>query len=260
MKWDRSVQKWMYKSKRYLHKNAPTILTFVGAAGVVATAVTAVRVTPKVVKLLEAQGAEKEYELTTMEKIQIAGPHYIPSVLIGIGSIVCIIGANSLNKRQQASLVSAYTLLDASYKKHKKKVEELYGEDANTKIRAEIAKDAYDDVELEIEGDEQLFYDHFSDRYFTAKMEDVIRAEYQLNRQLHTNTGVYLNEWYELLNNKAVEPSAKYNELGWSNGILESNYWANWIEFDHEFVVMDDGMECTIITMRYEPVIDFAYY
>lgn len=260
MKWDQTVQKLAYKSKGYLQRNAPTILTCVGAVGVIATAVTAVRATPKALSLLEAQEAEKEAELTTVEKLQIAGPHYIPAALIGIGSIACIFGANTLNKRQQATIVSAYTLLDTSFKEYKRKVEELYGEDANANVRSGIAKDKYKDVDVEFEDDEKLFYDYFSERYFTAKPEDVIGAQYKLNRQLYTNGGAYLNEWYEFLNNKAVEPIPAGQELGWSTGILESHYWANWIEFEHDEVVMEDGIECTIISFRYEPVIDFAYY
>lgn len=257
MKWEETVQKLSYKSKVFFKKNGSTILTCVGAVGVVTTTVTAVRTTPKAIRLLEACEAEKGSELTTLEKVQIAGPHYIPSILIGMGSIACIFGANVLNKHQQAAMASAYTLLDASFKEHKKKIEELYGESANIRVREEIAKDKYEEEDIEIEDDKLLFYDNFSERYFNAKMEDVIAAEYNLNRQLYTAGGAYLNEFYEYLD----IPKVSYGqELGWSTGILESHYWANWIEFDHEKVVMDDGLECYIITMRYEPVIDFAYY
>ena len=88
-------------------------------------------------------------------------------------------------------------------------------------------------------------------------MEDVLKAEYNTNRQLAVNTGVYLNEFYEFLD---LAPITAGKELGWSTGILESHYWASWIEFDHEKFETDDGLEGCIISMRYEPVIDFAYY
>lgn len=260
MKWDQIVQKLVYKSKGYLHKNAPTILTCVGAVGVIATGVTAAKATPKVMKTLEACEAEKESSLTTIEKIQIAAPHYIPSILIGAGSIACIFGANTLNKHQQATLISAYTLLDTSFKEHKKKVEELYGEDANSQVRSEIVKDRYNEVEIETEDNKLLFYDNFSRRYFNATTEDILNAKYELNRRLRVNTGACLNEWYELLGNDDLPPKPEFNELGWSEGILESHYWALWIEFDEDEVVMDDGLECRIISFRYDPVIDFAYY
>ena len=259
MRWDMVVQKLCYKSKGYLQKNAPTILTIAGAAGLVATTVTAVKATPKLVKILEASEAEKGSELTKLDIVEIAWPHYIPAALLGTASIACIFGANVLNKRQQASLLGAYTLLDTSYKAHKAKVEELYGESANIRVREEIAKDKYEeeDIDFDYGDDKILFYDNFSQRYFESTMADVIKAEYELNRRLAVNTGAYLNEFYEFLDIPQI-PAGQ--ELGWSTGILESHYWANWIEFDHEKVVMDDGLECYIISMRYEPVIDFAYY
>ena len=88
-------------------------------------------------------------------------------------------------------------------------------------------------------------------------MATVLKAEYDLNKQLATNGGAYLNEFYESLD---IEPIIAGNELGWSSGILQSHYWASWIDFDHTDVEMEDGLECCIISMRYNPVIDFAYY
>lgn len=258
MKWDQAAQKLSYKSKVFFKKNGATILTCAGAVGLVATTITAVKATPKVAKILEACEDEKGCELTITEKVQIAGPHYIPAAFLGIGSIACMFGANALNKRQQASITSAYALLDSSFKEYKKKVLDLYGENADIRVRKEIAKGNYDKETIIIEGDAtQLFYDDFSGRYFESTLADVIKAEADINKQLYTNGGAYLNEWYDFV---GLEDTIEGNELGWSTGTLETQHWANWIEFDHTTVVMDDGLECVIIVMRYDPVIDFAYY
>ena len=242
--------------KRVLKRNSSTILTCIGAAGVIFTAVTAVKATPKATRLLDKVKEEKGEDLTTLEKIKVAGPHYIPSILIGAGTITCIFGANVLNKRNQASLMSAYALIDNSYKEYKKKAEELYGEEAHKEVISSIAKDKYTD-DIRMDENKMLFYDEFSHRYFESTLEDVIKAEYNTNRQLQCNGRVYLNEYYEFL---GLEPSQVGTELGWSSGILKSYYCAEWIEFDHWKVILEDGLECCIITLRYEPVIDFAYY
>lgn len=243
--------------KAFIKRNGSTILTVTGAVGVVATTVTAVKATPKALLLLEKAEEEKGEKLTKLEKVKVAGPGYIPTILIGTGTLACMFGANILNKKQQAALVSAYSLLDSSYKEYKNKVRELYGEEGDGNIRAEIAKDHYKDEEITVDDEKQLFYDYFSERYFESTMEDVLRAEYNLNKQIAINTGAYLNEFYEFLD---IEPIPGGYELGWSNGILEAMYWTNWVDFDHKKVEMEDGMECHIITMRQEPVIDFAYY
>lgn len=252
--------KLLRSSKLFLKRNASTILTCVGGIGIVATAVVAVKATPKALRLIEEAKEEKGEELTKLEVANVAGPVYIPAVLIGAATIAAIFGANVLNKRQQAVLMSAYALVDSSYKDYKKKVEELYGEDADRAVRNSIAEDKYaeEDDEIKIDDDgKRLFFDVLSNRYFRSTMEDVLRAEYNLNRQLMVAGGAYLNEFYNFLDIPEITAG---KELGWSPGILESHYGASWIEFDHEEVTMDDGLECCVISMRYEPVIDFAHY
>lgn len=240
----------------FLKRNGSIILSVLGGAGVVATAVTAAKATPKAIKLIEVYEEQKGENLTTLEKVKVAGPNYIPAILIGVGTIACIFGANVLNKRTQASLMSAYALIDNSYKEYKKKATELYGDEMHKEVISSITKDKYTD-DIHVSDDKQLFYDEFSHRYFESTLEDVIKAEYNTNRQLQRNGEVYLNEYYEFL---GLEPTPVGTELGWSSGILESHYCAEWIEFDHWKVILEDGLECCIITLRYEPVIDFEYY
>ena len=242
--------------KRVLKRNSSTILACIGAVGVIFTSVTAVKATSKATRLLDKVKEEKGEDLTTLEKIKVAGPHYIPSILIGAGTIACIFGVNILNKRNQASLISAYALIDNSYKEYKKKVAEIYGDEAYKEVISSIAKDKYTD-DIRVNDNKMLCYDEFSHRYFESTLEDVIKAEYNTNRQLQCNGGVYVNEYYEFL---GLDSSPVGTELGWSSGILESHYRAEWIEFDHEKVILEDGLECCIITLRYEPVIDFTYY
>lgn len=109
------MNKLVYRSKRLLGKNTPTILTVVGGEGVIATTVTAAKATPKAIDILEKARNEKGEELTKLEVVKLAGPVYIPSVIIGVSTIACIAGANILNKRQQAALMSVYALADKSH-------------------------------------------------------------------------------------------------------------------------------------------------
>ena len=61
------------KSQTFLTRNSATILTCVGAAGVIATTVTAVKATPKALLLLEKAKEEKGEELTKLEVVKVAG-------------------------------------------------------------------------------------------------------------------------------------------------------------------------------------------
>lgn len=254
------MSKLISRSKLFLSRNTPTILTCVGAIGVVATAVLSAKATPKALVLVEQAKEEKGEDLTKLETVIAAVPVYIPTIMTGVTTLACIFGANILNKRQQAALMSAYALLDNSYKEYKNKVEELYGEDANKEIRAELAKDHYDGS-VKASDDSLLFYDLYSERYFESTMAIVQQAEYRINRHLQMRDYVYLNEFYEEL---GLEPIDSGYKLGWSSGGCFERYWQNWIDFTHETTIIEDGtengMECHIIIMQQEPYMNFEDY
>lgn len=131
------------KIGRSLKKASPTILTCIGAAGVVATAVLAVKATPKADSLIKADSRRNHdgdpYAATKLEAVKSCWKCYIPAAATGVATIICIFGANTLNKKQQASLASAYALVNRSYSDYKHKLKELYGEDAHKKIMESIA-------------------------------------------------------------------------------------------------------------------------
>jgi hypothetical protein len=251
------------QSKLFIKRNSSTILTCLGGVGVIATAVMAVKATPKALSLIEEAKEEKGEELSKWETVKVAGPVYVPAILTGAGTLACIFGSNVISKHQQASLMSAYALLDKSYKEYREKVDEIYGEDAGGQVRAEIAKDAYTgDGTLE-DDDKELFYDFYSGRYFESTKEAIWSVQYKMNRRLHVNGGVGLNEYYEFL---GLEQLPEYDEIGWTCGQLDEMYWHQWIEIDKEEVTIDDdsgddtGLECTILHFPMEPVMGFLDY
>lgn len=256
----RKMNRLLSRSKIFLSRNTPTILTCIGGVGVIATAVLAVKATPKALVLLEEAKEEKGEDLTKLEAVTVAGPIYIPAIMTGVTTLACIFGANILNKRQQAALMSAYAFLDNSYKEYKNKVEELLGEETSKEIRSEIAKDHYNS-DVKHSGEAMLFYDMYSERYFESTMAIVQQAEYRVNRHLTMRDYVYLNEFYDEL---GLEPLESGYKLGWSVGGCMERYWQNWIDFTHETTIIDDGsedgIECHIIVMQHEPYMGFEDY
>ena len=249
--------------KDFLRRNSSTILTCVGAVGVVTTSVMAVKATPKALTLLEKAKQEKGEELTKFEVVKVAGPSYIPAIISGAATIACIFGSNVISKHQQAALMSAYALLDNSYKEYRNKVDELYGEEAGHKVREEIVKEKYTGDVITSNNNEELFYDFYSGRFFNSTKEHVLWAEYETNRALFVNYAVGLNEFYDLV---GLDPLPEYENIGWSCGRMEETYWHPWIEFDHEDTTVDDadeghaGLECTIINLPLSPFMDYLEY
>lgn len=231
-------------SKLFLRRNSPTILTFLGAAGVVATSIAAVKATPKAMALLEKTKEEKGEELTKLEMIKVAGPAYIPAVAIGASTIACIFGANALNKKTQASIMSAYALLDTSYKQYKSKVKELYGENSDRNVKKEIVKDKFKDNNIHINNEKILFFDFYSLRYFESTERLVLKAENRVNELLKLYGRASLNDFYESL---GMPTAYTGYELWWNVQKCPS------VEFTHDTTTMDDGLECCVISMSVEP-------
>lgn len=231
-------------SKLFLRRNSPTILTFLGAAGVVATSIAAAKATPKAMALLEKTKEEKGEELTKLEMVKVAGPAYIPAVAIGASTIACIFGANALNKKTQASIMSAYALLDTSYKQYKSKVKELYGENSDRNVKKEIAKDKFKDNDIHINNEKILFFDFYSLRYFESTERLVLKAENRVNELLKLYGRASLNDFYESL---GMPTAYTGYELWWNVQKCPS------VEFTHDITTMDDGLECCVISMSVEP-------
>jgi hypothetical protein len=252
------------QSTVFLRRNASTILTVVGGIGVVATAVMTAKETPKALALIEDAKEEKGEELTTWETVKVATPAYIPAIAIGASTLICVFGANLLNKRSQASLTSAYALIDNAYKEYKGKLKELYGEEAHNKIIDAIAVEkaeemrvcnynltSYCDLSLaDGTSEPRLFYDEYSNRFFETTVEQVMNAEYHLNRNFVLRGFAYLNELYEFL---GLEPTEYGSTVGWSiddDGIF-------WIDFNHRKALLDnDTLEAIIIETPWGPSVE----
>ena len=112
-----------------ISKHSPEILTGIGIAGMVTTTVMAVRATPKALILIEERKEEIDVDkLTPIELIKATWTCYIPAAITGGLSIICLIGASSVNTRRNAALATAYTLSESALKEYQGKVIETIGE------------------------------------------------------------------------------------------------------------------------------------
>lgn len=244
------------KLKPLFKKKAPAILTMVSIGGVIGTAVMVACDTPKAMRIREQLRTETQKSLkrepTKAEYAVVTMRAYAPSIILGGITIGCILGVSVLNRKQQATLMSAYVLLDQSYKEYKKKLEEMYGSEVARNVDQEIAKDHYNygvEVSESTGYDTLLFYEEHQG-YFERTMLEVREAEYQLNRKFQKEGEASLNDWFELLN---LPETSDGTILGWSQEEVYENYRYFWIEFEHLLTKLEDGMECYIIHMPQSP-------
>lgn len=236
---------------RRIKLNSSTILTFLGAIGVVGTVVLAVSETPKAEALLQDATVEKGDLLTGIEKIKVAAPAYIPSIIAGTATITCIFGANVLNKRQQAALISAYGLLERGYKEYQDKVKELAGEDMDRQVREGIARDKFESNPPVRTGSSMcLFYEEHLGEYFERTMEEVLDAELNVNKCFVENGVVTLNDLFDFLGMDDVDGA---DLIGWESDSMIEFWGHTWINFDHRIGHLADGTEFYFIEPQIKP-------
>ena len=237
--------------KHFVKRFSSTILTVLGAVGVVATAVLAAKATPEAEMRINERLSEEPGlfpTLSPIEKAKTVWPCYIPAAITGLGSIVCIFGANGLSKKSQASIASAYMLLEQASKEYQKKTKELCGVEMHRKIKSTIVSEKPCPYKPSTET--LIFYEENYGEFFERTYDEVRDAEYQLNRLFALNGEATLNDFYDLLSLKRI-PSG--DSVGWSQDSGFIFYDHPWIEFEHEVITMDDGMECQCINMPFGP-------
>ena len=115
----------------------------------------------------------------------------------------------------------------------------------------------YVEQKTELGGETKLFYDFYSGRYFNSTMEKVLAAEFALNRQIVLGECACLNDFYQELGIPFIDVG---DEVGWSRGHMCDMYCQEWVDFNHQDVIQDDGLECCIITFMQDPAVDFSDY
>lgn len=250
----------------YLKNHSATVLTCVGAVGVVVTSVLTAKATIKATEIVNEAECERKRNLSKSEIVKLTATTYIPPVLVGASTIACIFGANVFNRNQQAALMSAYALVDNSFKEYKNKLKELYGEETHNSIINSIMVEKAEEVYPYAQGfasssslipdgysgKVKLFYEPLSKRFFESTMEQVMNAEYHFNRNFVLRGLAILNELYEFLGLEATD----YGEImGWA--IEDELYW---IDFDHHKSQLKDGTEFYILKTEFNPSADWREY
>lgn len=250
----KEIEKSFLSLKTAIKKHSPEILTGIGIAGMITTTVMAVRATPKALILIEERkeeiGAEK---LEAMDMVRTTWACYIPAAITGTLSVVCLIGASSVNARRNAALATAYTLSESALKDYQGKVIEMFGEKKNEAVKDAVAKDKVEKnpvVTREViitEKGNTLCYDAISGRYFKSDIEKIKKAECELNRQMLDDMYVSLNDFYYEIGLDSVKLG---DELGWN---VDSGY----IDLSFSSQLASDGTPCLVIDYSVAPRYDY---
>ena len=237
----------------YVKKNLPTILTCAGAVGVVTTSIAAVKGRKRYEELME-----KYDGVTTTEYVKICVDAYSIPVFSGLATMACIFGANKVSLNREATITSAYVLLDSQYKQYRNKVVELCDEGTDKDIMTSIAQEEIEhyDIQKSFDADINLYYDPISNQYFEMSEADLLKAQYDLNRYLMKHRVVELNRFYEKLN---IDQSDYGSIIGWCTKEFDRHNGVEWIEIEHVPMQLEDGLICYMLGYQVEPSIQHRY-
>ena len=237
---------------KFLKKNSSTILTIIGSVGVGITAIMSARDTVKAIKQIDFEQRFRTREFDTKEKIKIAAPCYIPTVVTGLSTVLCVCGANKINKDVQKSLAGAYMLLDRSYKEYRSSVKEIYGKDGDLSVVKNIAGKKVDQIGS-VEEEDDIFFDFNSLQFFTSNLSKLREAEKAANEIMRTHGYVSLGTLYYMMG----KGSDEYDEMvGWSIGAGKL-YDYDHIELDVEETMGKDGTKYYVVDFMDTPTEDF---
>lgn len=261
--------------KRSVKKHSPEILMGIGIAGMATTTVMAVRATPKALMLIEDEKRRRNHEILSEVKnseyakdfhmghpieklpvkdvIKITWKCYIPTVSMGVLSILCLIGSSSANIRRNTALATAYSLSESAFKEYQDKVVEEIGKKKENDIRDAISKDRIEknpvsknEVIMTGKG-ETLCYDVLSGRYFKSDIEKLRRAENDLNRRMKYDDYISLNEFYYEIGLDNIKIG---DDFGWN---IDKGY----IELDFRSQLDEQGNPCLVLDYSVAP--DYNY-
>ena len=237
-------------------KHSPELLTGIGIAGMLTTVVLAVRATPKALRLIDEKKADvpEEENVPRIEAVKAAWKVYVPAVLTGILSTICLIGANSVNQRRNAAIAAAYSLSESALKEYREKVVETIGERKEQAIRDDITKDRITEnpVREVVVSDRgsTLCYDSLSGRYFKSDIEKLRRIVNDLNRRMRDEMFISLNDFYCAVDNPDLGPTKLGDMLGWN---IDKGY----IDLNFSSQLTTDGTPCLVLDYTVVPEYEY---
>lgn len=211
------------KIKKTVSKANPKLLIAVGIGGFVTTAILTGKASIKANELINDKKEELHVDsLEPKDLIKTTYKCFIPPMVSGVLSTVCILGANSIHARRTAALATAYQVAQVGIKEYKDSVVELIGEEKEKQIakrsvekkvqKVEKIEKPSCDIDLN-KNDVVLCYDVFAGRGFYSNKNKILAAVNEVNSRIYHENSASLNYFYECA---GAKPSELGELMGWN--------------------------------------------
>lgn len=238
-----SVKIFMRRTVKKIQRGSPTILSVLAVGGVIVTAVQATRDYAKMERKIDNV---LNSGLSKPEKVITIAECFLPTAALATGTITCILGANALNKRNQAMLMSALESFRTRYGAYRQNVIDRYGEEVDKEIEAETIRKFSDFHAIDFDEPDikMTFMEPIGGQKFEAYERTVMDAEYHYNRNYVLGGVITYNSLMDMFGLQHIPDG---DDIGWcyDDGIL-------WVDFSHRKEIVD-GEIVYVIDTDYAP-------
>ncbi len=173
-------------------------------------------------------------------------------------SIVAMVLSNYIRAKRTGAIATAFAITQETLRTYQNKVIEEVGKKKEQKIRDDITKDKLTvsdksdkPIIITVKGN-YFFYDVFSGRYFRTNMDDVRKAQNELNAMINRDIYASVNDFNDLLGLRHISAG---DSLGWSGGLIDINFTTQISYRDH------DEEPCMVIDFHnFEPFEDYKNF
>lgn len=233
--------------------NSPLILTAIGVAGTISTAVLSARAGARATFIMigedERRVNQMRHEIrsvpapTLRETVELTWKEFIPPVVTGVGTIACIVCANRIGTRRTAAMAAAFAVSQETLTEYRSKVIEKIGENKERAVRDEIAQEQVrrrpaSELSIVEGATDVLCYEQFTGRYFASSMETLKSAQNSVNHMIVSgDNSASLSDFYDRVGLNHTQLS---DEVGWNlDNMLELTFSTTMDELDRPVLAFD---------------------
>lgn len=233
--------------RRFVRDNSPALLAGTAITGVAATAYLSGKASYHLALYIDVE-YEGNPPPRKIDQLRLFWKRYIPTVVAGVTTSACVIGATKIGNRRTAAAVAAYSLTERAFTEYKEKVVEKFGENKEQQVRDEIAQDRIKNQQVPqaviVANGTVLCYEMHTGRYFLSDMEHLRKTQNDINAKLLREMYATLSDFYYAL---GIDYTQSSSDIGWTSDKP--------LELRFSTVLSPDGRPCLAFEYNYVKVL-----
>ena len=228
--------------EKFVTDNSPGILTGLGVAGTLTTAVLVGRTA-----FLVGMDASTQYHEAVQEGeplpehlldrkyiVKTYWKEFVPAGVASVVTVTAIVMANHIGSRRTAAITAAFKISEQLAEEYKDRVVKTLGSKKEETMRSDLARERMERIGgsdlIIVAGAESIFFDELSGRFFKIEMEKVRKAVNDINHKINNYYHASLSDFYDLI---GLHKTTFSDEVGWNTDeLLEVQFTATMLPDD----------------------------